>query len=88
MSLFRKKSIEKIVADTEAGLTDGHTHQLHKVYFQRLARRHLTADRALHFFLSLRLLPVDSVHCVMQNLQAVFPLQAVLTLMRMLVLEK
>ena len=31
MSLFRKKSIEKIVADTEAGLTDGHTHQLHKV---------------------------------------------------------
>lgn len=31
MSLFRKKSIEKIVADTEAGLTDAHTFKLHKV---------------------------------------------------------
>jgi amino acid transporter len=31
-SLFRKKSIEKIVADSEAGLSDGHaTNSLHKV---------------------------------------------------------
>jgi amino acid transporter len=31
MSLFRKKSIEKITADSEAGLADGHTHSLNKV---------------------------------------------------------
>lgn len=31
MSVLRKKSIEKIVADSEAGLTDGHTNHLNKV---------------------------------------------------------
>jgi amino acid transporter len=31
MSLFRKKSIDKIIADTEAGFADGHTNNLNKV---------------------------------------------------------
>jgi amino acid transporter len=31
MSLFRKKSIDKIVAESEAGLSDGHTHSLRRI---------------------------------------------------------
>ena len=31
MSLFRKKSIDNIIAEAEAGLSDAHTHNLKKV---------------------------------------------------------